>query len=339
MLQFMCGKEYTFVLEILVDEKNVKINEEIIKVEINYEDISQNNKKCKKEKKYQYCLTDLQQSKANEEYIRVHVYDVLSEAVKMKEINRKNQGKKILEELENWLIKNYKGNKKNYLNDIKNAKDLFSEDYEKETKKYYYISSAINENSFNRIGSTMKNCNSIQMNRLKRIQMRKNYNTYKNPINMNHAPLNKLSVNTKMNDITLGICHDYIRKKYYKQLVPKDNTLNQKRIKTIENLNRAPLPINNISNKSYNIIKKEKDGPNSNYQNNPFVYKKPIRNINMNNNNKIQNINQSHNMIKRPNSNYQVGSSKYPKKKLDLNLNSSKDDKKVNENNTSKNNK
>ena len=59
----------------------------------------------------------------------------------------------------------------------------------------------------------------------------------------------------------------------------------------------------------------------------------------MNNNNKIQNINQSHNMIKRPNSNYQVGSSKYPKKKLDLNLNSSKDDKKVNENNTSKNNK
>ena len=87
MLQFMCGKEYTFVLEILVDEKNVKINEEIIKVEINYEDISQNNKKCKKEKKYQYCLTDLQKSKANEEYIRVHVYDVLSE-------NERNESKK-----------------------------------------------------------------------------------------------------------------------------------------------------------------------------------------------------------------------------------------------------
>ena len=222
---------------------------------------------------------------------------------------------------------------------LRTPKICFQKIMKKKTKKYYYISSAINENSFNRIGSTMKNCNSIQMNRLKRIQMGKNYNTYKNPINMNHSPLNKLSVNTKMNDITLGICHDYIRKKYYKQLAPKDNVLKQKRIRTIENLNRAPLPINNISNKSYNIIKKEKDGHNSNYQNNPFVYKKPIQKINMNNNNKNQIINQSHNLIKRPNSNYQAGSSKYPKKKLDLNLNSSKDDKKVNENNTSKNNK
>ena len=94
MLQFMCGKEYTFVLEILVDEKNVKFDDEILKVEIIYEDISQNNKKVKKEKKYNYNLKDLQYLKANEEYIRVHVYDILDEALKMKEKNQKFQGKK-----------------------------------------------------------------------------------------------------------------------------------------------------------------------------------------------------------------------------------------------------
>ena len=51
MLQFMCGKEYTFVLEILIYEKNIQINDEILNVEIIYEDISQNNKKIKKAKK------------------------------------------------------------------------------------------------------------------------------------------------------------------------------------------------------------------------------------------------------------------------------------------------
>ena len=51
MLQFMCGKEYTFVLEILIDEKNVQINEEILTVNIIYEDISQDKKKIVKKKK------------------------------------------------------------------------------------------------------------------------------------------------------------------------------------------------------------------------------------------------------------------------------------------------
>ena len=51
MLQFICGKEYSFVFEIFVDEKNVKFDEAIIKVEFVYEDISQNNKKSQKRKK------------------------------------------------------------------------------------------------------------------------------------------------------------------------------------------------------------------------------------------------------------------------------------------------
>ena len=48
MLQFICGKEYTFVLEIFIDESKVQIDEEILKAEIIYEDISQDNKIIKK---------------------------------------------------------------------------------------------------------------------------------------------------------------------------------------------------------------------------------------------------------------------------------------------------
>ena len=65
MLQFICGKEYTFVLEVFIDESKVKINNEILNVEISYEDITQNNKSIKKQQKYLYQLTDLNYLKAN----------------------------------------------------------------------------------------------------------------------------------------------------------------------------------------------------------------------------------------------------------------------------------
>ena len=171
MLQFMCGKEYTFVLEILIDEKNIKIDDEILKVEITYEDISQNNKIVKKEKKYNYSLTDLQSSKANEEYIRVYVYDVLDEALKLKEKNQKNQGKFLLDKLENWLLKNYNGQNKYYLKDVRNAKGMFSENVEIKLKSYNYTNCSIKENALKRTGNTFKNCNSIQLNLLKSISL------------------------------------------------------------------------------------------------------------------------------------------------------------------------
>ena len=90
------------------EEKRRKKEEEL-------KQVNQVNKKVKKEKKYNYNLKDLQYLKANEEYIRAHVYDVLDEALKMKEKNQKSQGKKILEELESWLIKNDRGKNNDYI--------------------------------------------------------------------------------------------------------------------------------------------------------------------------------------------------------------------------------
>jgi Mg-chelatase subunit ChlD len=208
MLQFICGKEYTFVLEILVDESKININDEILNVEINYEDITQNDKKIKKGKKYIYKLKDLEYMKANEEYIRVFVYYILDEAMKLKEQNQNKKGKQMLEKLENWIINNYKGNNINYIKDIKNAKGLFSDNEYTKLKSFNYISCSIQENSLKRSGKTMTNCNSIQLNMLNSIpkttpiynpnqmfynkmQMGINSNSNPNPIKSNHFPLRK----------------------------------------------------------------------------------------------------------------------------------------------------
>ena len=39
MLQFISGKEYTFVLEILIDEFNVKLGDALLDIEFIYDDI------------------------------------------------------------------------------------------------------------------------------------------------------------------------------------------------------------------------------------------------------------------------------------------------------------
>ena len=163
MLQFICGKEYTFVLEIFIDETKVGINEEILNVEIIYEDISRDNKIIKKEKKYKYTLKDLEYLKANEEYIRVYVYHVLDEAMKLKDTNQFEKGKKKLDDMEKWILDNYKGNNKNYIEDIQKAKGLFSKnDYEKR-RSLMLVNSSIQENAFKRTGQTMTFCNSYQL--------------------------------------------------------------------------------------------------------------------------------------------------------------------------------
>ena len=222
MLQFICGKEYTFVLEILVDEKNIKINDEIIKVEIIYEDISQNNKKVEKEKKYNYSLKDLQYSKANEEYIRVYVYDILDKALKLKERNQNEQGKMLLDKLEKWLLKNYKGKNEYYLKDIQNAKGLFSNNKDIIIKTINSINSLIKENSLKRTGNSFKNCNSIQINMLKSIPL-------KQPIQKKEIP-NNFNKNTLTQSVALNNSNYYSNSVFEKDLNSKKNNNKSKNV-------------------------------------------------------------------------------------------------------------
>ena len=169
MLQFICGKEYTFVLEVFIDESKINIDDEMLNVEINYEDITQNNKLITKKQNYLYKLKDLNCNKANEEYIRVYVYFILDETMKLKDRNETQKGIKKLEALETWLIQNYPLKNKEYLNDIQTAKGLFSENLFEKLKSINNLSCSIQEKSFKRTGKTMSNCNSIQLNYLRSI--------------------------------------------------------------------------------------------------------------------------------------------------------------------------
>ena len=193
MLQFIWGKDYTFVLEILVNDAEVKIDEELFKVEINYEDITQ-NKNVKKEKIYKYHLKDLCYSKANEEYIRAHVYSNIDTAIKLKDQNQIEKGKELLENSEKWLLKNYKGNNKDYINDIEKAKGLFSNDSYLRMTSYKISTSIIHEKLFKTLGRTMSGLNSKQINLVKSIS---NKIPHKKEFYFNDSNKNQMAQNNK----------------------------------------------------------------------------------------------------------------------------------------------
>ena len=162
MLQFICGKEYTFVLEVNVDEKTVKIDEELLDVNFIYEDIAQNNKIDKKNIKYKYELTDAQISKANEEYIRSQVYYILDEALKLREQKRNEEAKKLLSNMEDWLKSNYKGSNKTYMEDILKTKGLFKDEHIFRTQGISYVSQQVRERLSKRVSASLMYCNPVQ---------------------------------------------------------------------------------------------------------------------------------------------------------------------------------
>ena len=174
MLQFICGKEYTFVLEIKIDDKEVKVGDEILEVRFTYDDL--NNQKVEKTQKYNYQLTDLQIAKANEEYIRSQVYFVLEEALKLREQNKNEESKKMLQNMEKWIKDNYKGNNNTYLEDIKKTMGLFRDEYTFKTQGISYVSSNIRERQSKRAGASMMYSNAIQANYSKKAQS--HYNKY-----------------------------------------------------------------------------------------------------------------------------------------------------------------
>jgi len=209
LLQFICGKEYTFVLDIFVDESKVQIGEEILKFEISYESIEHNNKKIHKEITYKYELKDIEYIKANEEFTRAYVYSVLDEAIKLKDKYENAKGKKLLEDLEEWLSKNDKEKNGKYIKEINDAKNLFLEysgyNYSNQIL-YNNLNCCVQNNMFKRMDIYNYNCNNMQMAMINSIPKQNfskssnqnnlnnngfnNFNFYQYPSNMNSAPLN-----------------------------------------------------------------------------------------------------------------------------------------------------
>ena len=162
LLQLVCGKEYTFVLEIKLDEKKMKPDDELLIVEVIYMDINLNYILMKKSFMYKYQLTDPKKDKANEEYIRSQVYYILDEALKLRENYKTKEAKDLLTNMEKWLKSNYKGEKKSYLEDIIKAKSLFTDDYTFKNKGIAFAKSNIREKQNKRDGMNNMYMNSNQ---------------------------------------------------------------------------------------------------------------------------------------------------------------------------------
>ena len=180
MLQFITGKDYTFVFEIEIDESSVKPGDNLLDINFIYDDI------IKKEKitingKYNYEIKDLNFAKANEEYIRSQTYDVLERALKLREQNNIKEGQKILKEMREWLEKNYNGNNKAYLEDIKKAEPMFQE-ISYNQRAITFATSQIRQMQSKRVGSYNMYSNSVQARLQSNYQMNfaQSQNVYNN---------------------------------------------------------------------------------------------------------------------------------------------------------------
>ena len=182
MLQFISGKEYTFVLEIKVDESKIKPGDILLDINFNYDDILTKEKKVINAK-YKWELKDLNFAKANEEYIRSQTYDVLERAIKLRESDKVKEGQKLLKEMREWLEKNYKGHNKAFLEDIKKAEPMF-ESMMYDQRGITYATSQVRQMQSKRIGNYNLYSNSAQMRLQSNYQM--NYAMAQNMMNNNN---------------------------------------------------------------------------------------------------------------------------------------------------------
>jgi len=262
ILQFICGKEYTFVLDIFVDESKVQIGEEILKLEISYESIEHDNKKMNKELTYKYELKDTEYIKANEEFTRAYVYSVLDEAIKLKDKYENAKGKKLLEDLEKWLSQNDKVKNEKYIKEINDAKNLFSEysGYSFNNQMLYNnLNCCVQNNMFKRMDIYNYNCNCIQAAMINSMP-KQNISKSSNQNNLNNNGFNNFNFNqypSNMNSAPL-----------------------------FSNMNSAPLFSNMYSNQMMNNMNMIN---NNNYQMNMNNMNMNNMNMNMNNMNMMNN--------------------------------------------------
>ena len=300
ILQFICGKEYTFVLDIFVDESKVQVGDEIMKLEISYEDIEQDNKKMHKEIKYKYELKDPENIKANEEFTRAYVYYTLDEAIKLKDKQDNKAGKKKLEELEKWLSDKDKAKNEKYLKEIKDAKNLFSEHSYFNPQLYNNLNCCIQNNMFKRMDINNMNCNSIQMNMINSIPKNTNPNNNfnnKNPLNMNSAP-SMMGLNPNMN-FNINMNPMMYNNMNYMNNMNNMNNMNQ--------MNNMNLMMNNNMNSMMNNMNSMMNN-NMNYMNNMNSMMNNNMNQMNNMNSMMNNMNQMNNMNSMMNNSNQFSS-------------------------------
>ena len=104
MLQFIYGKEFTYVLEFQLKINEVKEGEDLILVDFMYQDNEKNFRK--KSVTYKYTLNDVNKCKANNEYVRSQVYETIDQSLDLKHNSQNEEAKIVLNEMKDWLVDN-----------------------------------------------------------------------------------------------------------------------------------------------------------------------------------------------------------------------------------------
>ena len=139
MLQFIYGKEFTYVLEFELKINEVKEGEDLVLVDFMYPD--NENNFHKKRVTYKYTLNDANKKKANNEYVRSQVYDVIDKSLDLKHNSQNQEAKAILNEMKNWL------NNNNEIYQDSNSENLFLNDINLALMNYNNINNKNNNNS------------------------------------------------------------------------------------------------------------------------------------------------------------------------------------------------
>lgn len=164
LLQFISGKDYTYVLELEIPEET-SYGIELLDVEVKYTDMkgevhSQKDKYMYNHLKNTNTVKEVIQ-KANEEYIRSVTYDTIQQALNEREKGQKEEAKTKLNNMENWLKNNYSG-KSTYVEDVQKSKTFVEKEEEYEHYGKAFMASRISEGQLKRGGMQMEYSNSIQ---------------------------------------------------------------------------------------------------------------------------------------------------------------------------------
>ena len=164
LLQFISGKDYTYVLELEIPEET-SYGIELLDVEVKYTDMkgevhSQKDKYMYNHLKNTNTVKEVIQ-KANEEYIRSVTYDTIQQALNEREKGQKEEAKTKLNNMENWLKNNYSG-KSTYVEDVQKSKTFVEKEEEYEHYGKAFMTSRISEGQLKRGGMQMEYSNSIQ---------------------------------------------------------------------------------------------------------------------------------------------------------------------------------
>ena len=158
LLQLIAGKEYTYVFEMEIPDDKLE-EDDFIDVEFDYKDDKEGNNVVNQNKIEK--MNEINKEKANEEYLRVVVFENMNDAAHLREARKKKEAEEKLTKMKNWLNLNYKG-KENYMADINGSLELIKNDILFEQQGFAAMTSTAREGRMKRGGTSMKYSNNIQ---------------------------------------------------------------------------------------------------------------------------------------------------------------------------------